>query len=71
MKTLVLSLILCIAAGAQTEVRHALVLPSPEKLAGLVRSLAESGDFVILLGAGTITQWAYALPGELAALDKV
>jgi len=50
--------------------RHALVLPSPEKLAGLVRSLAEPGDFVILLGAGTITQWAYALPGELAALDK-
>ena len=50
--------------------RHALVLPSPEKLAGLVRSLAEPGDFVVLLGAGTITQWAYALPGELAALDK-
>ena len=50
--------------------RHALALPSPEKLAGVVRSLAESGDFVILLGAGSITQWAYALPGELAALDK-
>ena len=50
--------------------RHALVLPSPEKLAGIVHSLAEPGDFVILLGAGTITQWAYALPGELAALDK-
>ncbi len=25
------------------------------------------GDYVVLLGAGTITQWAYALPGELAA----
>ena len=50
--------------------RHALALPSPEKLAGVVRSLAEPGDFVILLGAGSITQWAYALPGELAALDK-
>ncbi len=50
--------------------RHALVLPSPDKLAGIVRSLAAPGDFVILLGAGTITQWAYALPGELAALDK-
>ena len=46
------------------------MLPSPEKLAGVVRSLAEPGDFVILLGAGSITQWAYALPGELAALDK-
>jgi zinc protease len=32
MKTLVLSLILCIAAGAQTEVRHALVLPSYKDL---------------------------------------
>jgi UDP-N-acetylmuramate--alanine ligase len=50
--------------------RHALVLPSPEKLAGMVRAFAQPGDFVILLGAGSITQWAYALPGELAALDK-
>jgi UDP-N-acetylmuramate--alanine ligase len=26
---------------------------------------AEPGDVVICLGAGNITQWAYALPGEL------
>jgi UDP-N-acetylmuramate--alanine ligase len=50
--------------------RHALELPSPEKLAPMVRSLAKPGDTVVFLGAGTITQWAYALPGELAALDK-
>jgi UDP-N-acetylmuramate--alanine ligase len=50
--------------------RHVLVLPSPEKLAPLVHSLAEPGDFVVLLGAGSITQRAYALPGELAALDQ-
>jgi hypothetical protein len=25
----------------------------------------------VFLGAGSITQWAYALPGELAAQDKV
>jgi len=25
----------------------------------------------VCLGAGNITQWAYALPGELAALGKV
>jgi UDP-N-acetylmuramate--alanine ligase len=25
----------------------------------------------VCLGAGNITQWAYALPGELAALDAV
>jgi UDP-N-acetylmuramate--alanine ligase len=50
--------------------RHTLMLPSPEKLAGMVHSLAKPGDYVICLGAGSITQWAYALPGELAALDK-
>jgi len=26
------------------------------------------GDFVVCLGAGNITQWAYALPGEWKAL---
>jgi UDP-N-acetylmuramate--alanine ligase len=49
--------------------RHALPLPSPEALARIVRDLAKPGDYVVLLGAGTITNWAYALPGELAALD--
>ena len=33
--------------------------------------LAEPGDIVVCLGAGNITQWAYALPGELAALGAV
>ncbi len=32
-----------------------------------VRDLAKPGDFVIFLGAGNITQWAYALPQELPA----
>ena len=45
--------------------RHALTLPSPEKLAGLVKGVAKPGDYVICLGAGNITQWAYALPEEL------
>lgn len=43
-------------------------LKGPEDLAGLVAGLAKPGDFVICLGAGTITQWAYALPGELEKL---
>ncbi|MDE3177613.1 MAG: UDP-N-acetylmuramate--L-alanine ligase, partial [Pseudomonadota bacterium] len=47
--------------------RHALALPGPEKLASLVREYAKPGDYVVLLGAGNITQWAYALPEELAA----
>ncbi len=46
--------------------RNAIALPSPEHLAGLVRDIAKPGDYVICLGAGNITQWAYALPGELA-----
>ena len=38
-------------------------------IAPLIRDLAKPGDFVVFLGAGNITQWAYALPKELAALD--
>jgi UDP-N-acetylmuramate--alanine ligase len=49
--------------------RHALVLPSPAELASMVRELAAPGDIVVCLGAGTVTQWAYALPSDLAALD--
>jgi UDP-N-acetylmuramate--alanine ligase len=37
-------------------------------LAGVVRGIAGRGDFVVCLGAGNITQWAYTLPGELKAL---
>jgi UDP-N-acetylmuramate--alanine ligase len=50
--------------------RQVFPLKSPDKLAGLVAGMAESGDYVVCLGAGSITQWAYALPGELAALSK-
>jgi len=50
--------------------RHAIALPAPDELAGIVRDVAKPGDYVVLLGAGSITQWAYALPGELAALDS-
>ncbi|MFY9289885.1 MAG: UDP-N-acetylmuramate--L-alanine ligase [Methylorubrum rhodinum] len=48
--------------------RDALALNAPEELAVLVAGRAQPGDYVVCLGAGTITQWAYALPGELAAL---
>jgi UDP-N-acetylmuramate--alanine ligase len=33
--------------------------------------MAQPGDLVVCLGAGNITQWAYALPGELKALGSV
>jgi UDP-N-acetylmuramate--alanine ligase len=47
--------------------RQVVALDSPEQLASLVAGMAEPGDYVVCLGAGSITQWAYALPGELAA----
>ena len=45
-----------------------IALDGPEILAGIVKKLARPGDYVVFLGAGSITQWAYALPGELGAL---
>jgi UDP-N-acetylmuramate--alanine ligase len=46
------------------------VLPDSKELATMVSDLAQSGDYVICLGAGTISTWAYALPAELEALNK-
>jgi UDP-N-acetylmuramate--alanine ligase len=48
--------------------RQVIPLDGPEKLAGIVKDLARPGDYVVCLGAGSITQWAYALPSELKAL---
>jgi UDP-N-acetylmuramate--alanine ligase len=45
--------------------RHALILENPEALAQTLAGLAEPGDIVICLGAGSITQWANALPQAL------
>ncbi|MBB4017932.1 UDP-N-acetylmuramate--alanine ligase [Chelatococcus caeni] len=47
--------------------RQAIALDGPQALASIVRRLARPGDYVVCLGAGTITNWAYALPGELEA----
>jgi UDP-N-acetylmuramate--alanine ligase len=51
--------------------RQAIPLDGPQDLARMVGRLARPGDIVVCLGAGNITQWAYSLPGELAALGKV
>ncbi len=50
--------------------RSVTALDGPEALAGIVSKLAKPGDYVVCLGAGTISGWAYALPGELDALKK-
>ena len=49
--------------------REVVSLQEPADLARIINNLAKSGDLVVCLGAGSITQWAYALPGELKALQ--
>ena len=48
--------------------RRVVPLDGPDVLAGLVAEETKSGDLVVCLGAGDITAWAYALPGQLEAL---
>ena len=47
-----------------------IAIDGQNELAGIISRLANPGDYVVCLGAGTITQWAYALPDELAALRR-
>jgi UDP-N-acetylmuramate--alanine ligase len=61
------ALVARIRAGGHRDARN---IEGPEAIAPLVRELVGEGDFVVFLGAGNITQWAYALPEELAALEK-
>jgi UDP-N-acetylmuramate--alanine ligase len=49
--------------------RNVTALTSPSALPSVIRDIARSGDMVVCLGAGTITQWANALPGELDKLQ--
>jgi len=48
--------------------RQVFPLDGPETLAPIIAELAQSGDMVVCLGAGTITKWANALPDELSAI---
>ncbi len=48
--------------------RRVIALPDPEDLAGLIHDLAGPGDFVVCLGAGSVTTWAQALPDALRRL---
>lgn len=48
--------------------RDARPLAGPETLAQEIALAAKPGDYVVLLGAGNITQWANSLPKDLAAL---
>ncbi len=48
--------------------RHVLALESAAALPRLIKDETQAGDLVVCLGAGDITAWAYALPGQLEAL---
>lgn len=51
--------------------KRVISLPSEADLARIVAQEAKPGDLVVCLGAGSITQWAYALPDALTTLlDK-
>jgi UDP-N-acetylmuramate--alanine ligase len=51
--------------------RDARFLASPELLPEMVAEIAKPGDFVVLLGAGSITYWAAALPKQLEGLSGI
>ena len=55
--------------GARPPQRYPAAEGAPQ-LASVVRRYGREkpGDYVVCLGAGNITQWAYALPDELKAL---
>lgn len=58
-----------LASGLKTRGHRSVqTIEDPSELAGIVSALAEPEDFVICLGAGSITQWAYALPKQLEEL---
>ncbi len=46
-------------------------LESPDELAATICKIAEPGDLVVCLGAGNITHWAAALPGQLADIHRL
>jgi UDP-N-acetylmuramate--alanine ligase len=58
------TLVARIRAGGHRDARF---IAGPEAIAPAVRDLAREGDFVVFLGAGNITQWAYQLPKNLEA----
>ncbi|MDZ7824564.1 MAG: UDP-N-acetylmuramate--L-alanine ligase [Ahrensia sp.] len=57
------TLVACMKSGGHRDAR---VIAGAADVMPIVRAEAHAGDYVIYLGAGSITQWAYALPRELA-----
>lgn len=49
--------------------RQVAALENAAVLPRVIKEEARAGDVVVLLGAGDITSWAYALPGQLEAIQ--
>jgi UDP-N-acetylmuramate--alanine ligase len=49
--------------------KHVLALPGEKDLAAMLVDITQPGDFVICLGAGSISKWASNLPSEMLALQ--
>jgi UDP-N-acetylmuramate--alanine ligase len=49
--------------------RSVVPLPSPDALPEMIHAIAKPGDYVVCLGAGSITHWANALPAQLVELQ--
>jgi UDP-N-acetylmuramate--alanine ligase len=50
--------------------RNVIALQSPDELAKVISEIARAGDYVVCMGAGTITNWANLLPSQLQALRE-
>ena len=59
-----------VEAIKKTGKQNVRALEKPEDLPALIAATAKPGDFVICLGAGSISQWANALPDQLAAIHQ-
>ncbi|HEV7434302.1 MAG TPA: UDP-N-acetylmuramate--L-alanine ligase, partial [Pseudorhizobium sp.] len=60
------ALVAQIRAGGHRDARN---IAGQADLAPVITGIAKPGDFVVLLGAGNITQWAAALPRELESIS--
>ena len=54
-----------VAGLIQAGHKNAMILRHENDLPQMVAHLAQPGDMVVFLGAGSITKWAYALPQQL------
>lgn len=48
--------------------RHVIALPTEKMLAEILADIVQPGDFVVCLGAGSISKWAADLPAQLEPL---